>query len=311
MAKVSRTARRERAVARVKKPIPPALKAQDPLLRSESTVSKKLGWLGLIVVVALVLHVVVLVSFGVAATLMKHDLGDELVDERIEVAVIDTPPPAPEPEPEPEPEAAPEPEPEPAPEKPKPKPKPKKETEPPPPDPTDVPKDEPPPPPSDKPPPRRIVGVSLESTVSGGDGPSFATGNTRMGTTERTASDSKDVEALPKSAAPPPPAKANRAATRVPTGGGKLVQPKPKKKVKPPYPELYRAQNLEATVVIQLTVDPTGRPTNVRVVTPSPHEKFNEAALAAAKQMTFEPATKGGKPVPFTISVPFTFRLND
>lgn len=311
MKRSSRAERTARALSRVKQPIPDDLKSRDPLLRRRRTVGAKIGWVGVVLVTAVVMHAVVLVGFAVAATVMKADRPKIEDDGKIEVAVIEQPPPPPpppvvEPEPEPEVEKAP------VVEKPKPKPKkvrPKpKKADPPPPDPIDQPDVEPPPP--TKPPPRRIVGLSMESTVNGGGGPAFAVGNTRMGETERVAEKPDEAKPLPKTTKPPPPAKTNRRAARVPTAGpGKIVPPKPLDKVKPAYPEIYRAQNLEAKVIVQVTVGVDGRPKNARVIKPSQYEKFNEIALEAAKKWRFEPATRNGKPVELTIPLPFTFRI--
>ena len=113
----------------------------------------------------------------------------------------------------------------------------------------------PPPPPSDKPPPRRVVGLSLESTVQGGDGPGFAVGNTRMGKTKKKAEEAKEIKKLPKTAAPPPPP--NRVATRIPTGGSKIVRPKCKKQTLV-YPDVYRERELEDTVVISVRLNARG-----------------------------------------------------
>ncbi len=315
MKKPTRAERRARAVSRVKAPIPADLKAQDPLIHAEPSFAKKLGWVGGVVVLAGVLHVVALVSLGIAATVMRGAGPENTIDnEPIEIAVVkEEPPPPPPPPVEVEPEPEPEPEPEkPKPPPPKPPPKPKK-AEPPPPDPIDVPKDAPPPPPpSDKPPPRRIVGLSLESTVGGGDGPAFAVGNTRMGATEKTAAEKTEVKELPKTnAPPPPPAKVNRRATRVPVANVKFVAPKYKKRVEPNYPEEYRAQNLEGIVTVQVTVREDGRTADVKILKPSPYPKFNDAALAAAKATLFEPATRGGKPVKHTLSFSYRFTFSD
>src|SRR5258708_3774388 len=49
-------------------------------------------------------------------------------------------------------------------------------------------------------------------------------------------------------------------------------------------------------VVLQLDVDVQGKPANLSVLTP-PQPGFDEAALAAAQKLRFEPAMQGGKPV--------------
>src|SRR5260370_36535581 len=61
-----------------------------------------------------------------------------------------------------------------------------------------------------------------------------------------------------------------------------------------------------ARVVVQLDVDVQGEPTNLSVLTP-PQPGFDEAALAAAQKLRFEPATQGGKPVAVRIQYALNF----
>lgn len=284
---VARQVRRARANARVTVPIPASVRARDPL-RTQTKIGAALVLL--FVIGAIVAHIGVIGALwlgGSAIRALNPDVAK--VEQRVELTIIEPPPPPPppppvEPEPEPEPEAAP-----------KPKPKPKVKLPPPPPDPIDVPKDlPPPPPPSDKPPPRRLVGLSLGSTVKGGSGPSFALGNTRMGRTAKTAADAKDVKPLPKTAAPK---RVNRAATHVPTDGRKLVQPEVKgPKLEPAYPKAYEAQGLAGKVVLELRIGKDGRVMRAKVIKPSPHPEFNESALRTAKRQRFTAAYYKGQP---------------
>ncbi len=113
-------------------------------------------------------------------------------------------------------------------------------------------KDEPPPDPIQAPAPspdppkptRRVIGLNLDSTVAG-NGPSFAVGNTRMGETSRTAGD-------PAAAAPLP--------------GAQFVPPRRIREVEPNYPPALRAQSVEGEVGLKVDVDATGRVSNVTVV---------------------------------------------
>jgi protein TonB len=93
-------------------------------------------------------------------------------------------------------------------------------------------------------------------------------------------------------------------------GGGcdePLVKPKPRSVPQPSYTAEARAAAVEGRVRVQLTVDETGRVTNVRILAGLGHG-LDEAALAAARQASFEPATRCGKPssATFTISMRFT-----
>ena len=310
----ARRAHQQQVVA-AKVSIPIETEIKDPLVRSGSSGGALLGRAALIGVLAIFVHGAIIAVFFAASSIAKiaRPLQPKK-EERIEIAVVEPPPPAPPPEPPPPPPPEPPPpEPPPPPKAPPPKPKrrpppPPKDVKPPPPDPIDVPKD-PPPPPKKK--PRRIVGLSLESTVQGGKGPSFAVGNTRMGTTERTADKPEEVEKLAPSKTTKPPPPANRRATRIPTGAGKVVRPKPLKRVEGKYPEVYRAQNIEDTVKVRVWLDAKGKITRAKVVGPSKHAEFNKAALAAAKQWKFEPATRDGVPFATDQILTFTFRLDD
>lgn len=305
-----RAAKRARANARVTTPIPDSIRAQDPLRRASKAGAAILLVLGLAAVAA---HVLVIGTLWVTGSALAA-LNDKLPDPRnepIELTVLEPPPPPPPveaPPPEPEPEPEPEPKPKPV-VKPKPKPK---LPPPPPPDPIDVPKDPPPPPPpADKPPPRRIVGLSLGSTVKGGSGPSFSVGNTRMGQTAKTAADPNAAKTLPKTAAPPPktPPKVNRVATRVPTEECKLQQPRAKgPTLEPAYPKEYEAQELEAKVVLELRIGKDGRVMSAKVVKPSKYVKFNDNALKIVKRQRFTAASCKGRPgTERELTIPWTY----
>jgi periplasmic protein TonB len=174
----------------------------------------------------------------------------------------------------------------------------------------------PPPKPSEPPPPaapKRVVGLSLESTTEGGEGPGFAVGNTTMGQTDTKAVDPKSVGQAPAPDAPAPPDAPpgpNRAATRVPGQGTVVRVPKRVAEVKPTYPELLRAQGLEADVVLLVHIDASGQVTSVKVITSSGQSDFDAAAVAAARTERYEPATKDGIPFPYDLKYTVRFRLD-
>ena len=276
----------------VVRPITPELKAKDPLVHEQARAGAVFAVLFL--AAASILHGAVIATAFVAATAFARKERPRHF-EQIEVAVIEQPiepepPPAqPEPQPEPEPQS---------------KPKPKRT---PPPDPIDIPKEAPPPPPPT--PVRRIVGLSLESTVEGGGGPTFATGNTRMGTTARIAEDPNEAKPLPKPTEKVLPS--NRIATRLPSGSrAVLVKPKPIGGMQDaPYPELYKAQGIEADVTVRVRIDVTGRVIEAEVVAPAPQPEFNRNAKETAAKQRFEPATRDGAPIEWTLTFTYRFRL--
>ena len=86
------------------------------------------------------------------------------------------------------------------------------------------------------------------------------------------------------------------------------VKPKPRAIVKPAYTEEARAAQIEGVVRVEITIGPGGQVVDVRILRGLGHG-LDEAALAAARQMTFEPGTRCGKPALATISVGMRFAL--
>ena len=72
------------------------------------------------------------------------------------------------------------------------------------------------------------------------------------------------------------------------------------------YPPDALRDGLEGTVGIELSVDESGRVTDARVTAPGGHG-FDEAAVAAAREFTFEPARKGGVAIRSTVQFAYEF----
>jgi protein TonB len=87
-----------------------------------------------------------------------------------------------------------------------------------------------------------------------------------------------------------------------------VVRPHRKGGPQPAYTAPARQAEIEGVVKIEVTVDDTGKVIAARVVTPLGYG-LDEAATAAAKRWTFEPATKCGRPVMGTATLPFRFKL--
>ena len=111
---------------------------------------------------------------------------------------------------------------------------------------------------------------------------------------------------------------AQSALAQDPTGGGNPVPGTPdttsaapvaptlKDHPDPVYPVEALATGLAGTVGLELTVDESGHVLDARVVQPAGHG-FDEAALAAIKGWTFEPAQQGGKAIRATIQLSLPF----
>jgi len=87
-----------------------------------------------------------------------------------------------------------------------------------------------------------------------------------------------------------------------------IVPPRVKQNVTAAYPDQAIRDKFvgTATVMLSLDIDANGVVTNVTVVEPQGHG-FDEAATAAAHQLSFEPATRDGHPKPSKIRFKFKF----
>ncbi len=167
--------------------------------------------------------------------------------------------------------------------------------------------------------PRRVVGINMSATVQGGGGTSFAVGNTRAGETADTAVSPEDltrkpepVDEKPADTKPKPkPEKQNRTASRIPIAKTPFVLPKRTKPSKPHYPETLKAQGIEADVPVLVTIDATGKVTEVKILKSSGYPDFDQAAREAALAEVFTPALKNGEAVPYRLSFTYRFRLEE
>ncbi|HTJ82513.1 MAG TPA: TonB family protein [Polyangiaceae bacterium] len=96
-----------------------------------------------------------------------------------------------------------------------------------------------------------------------------------------------------------------------PSKPGERVPPRVLKYVPPEYPAEAKAAGLEAVVTLELDIDTTGHVTKASVVNPAGHG-FDEAAVAAAKQLEFSPAKRAnGDVAPARILYRYTFELEE
>src|SRR6185312_15089358 len=72
------------------------------------------------------------------------------------------------------------------------------------------------------------------------------------------------------------------------------------------YPPSALESRRHADVVLTVTIDPDGHVSKVDVVE-SGGADLDEAAIVAARQWTFRPATRDGRPVASRIKMPFHF----
>jgi protein TonB len=284
----ARAASSARALARTTRGLSPEQRLRDPLVVDRK--GSRTRWLrGLRALLGSLLVHAAIVGFGFV-TGWGSKGQREKVDQTIKVEVREPPPPPELPKQPAEVEAE------------KPRPAPPKVAKAPPPK-----APEPAPPPNTPPP--RVVGISMESTTEGGSGPSFAVGNTREG---KTAEQAVDPNAVPKEAPSGEPAPGtNAVASRLPSAGVRYVPPKRVREPKLRYPDTLKVQGLEADVKVSLSIDVTGKVIAVKILTPSPYPEFNDEARATGLREEFEPATRDGNPIPYSLPFTYRFRLQD
>jgi protein TonB len=99
--------------------------------------------------------------------------------------------------------------------------------------------------------------------------------------------------------APPPP-----QAVRV---GGQIKEPKKLKHVNPEYPDIAKQARVQGVVILECTISPQGKVTNVTVLRGIP--LLDAAAVEAVKQWVYTPTLLNGVPVPVIMTVTVNFKL--
>ena len=107
--------------------------------------------------------------------------------------------------------------------------------------------------------------------------------------------------APPAAVAPPPPREEAFVAFDTPPHRIEVVEPV--------YPEIARDLHAQGTVLVQVTVDETGKVIEAVVVESTTIEALEQAALKAARASHFKPAKQRDVPVKARIVIPFRFVL--
>src|SRR5690349_9903703 len=85
--------------------------------------------------------------------------------------------------------------------------------------------------------------------------------------------------------------------------------PQLKKSVMPRYPDSERYEGKEGWVVVNLMVDPNGKPMEPTVVESTGNRTFEKEALRSVMSWTFEPAALGDQPILAGANVKITFAM--
>ena len=100
--------------------------------------------------------------------------------------------------------------------------------------------------------------------------------------------------------APPPP-----QAVRV---GGQIKEPKQLKRVQPVYPDIAKQARVQGVVILECTISPQGKVTDVKVLRGIP--LLDASAIEAVKQWVYTPTLLNGVPVPVIMTVTVNFKLS-
>ncbi len=78
----------------------------------------------------------------------------------------------------------------------------------------------------------------------------------------------------------------------------------------PEVPDDLRADALDKTCVVEISVDANGAPADVKVGQSSGVDELDQIALAAAKKWKFKPATSDGTPIPSLVRLHIQFKVD-
>ena len=112
-----------------------------------------------------------------------------------------------------------------------------------------------------------------------------------------------ELPALGNSIAPPAPDKP-QGPVRIRVGGA-LKPPRLVSSVLPIYPSMARDAGIEGEVVIDTTIDETGKVTSTKVV--SGPAVLRQSALDALRQWRYAPSMLNGQPIPVQMTVTIKF----
>lgn len=135
---------------------------------------------------------------------------------------------------------------------------------------------------------------SVEPTAMPSDIPAIDIGSGQDAAAERERAVAPD---RPAAAAPAPRAPADQDAKAV-------------NRTQPAYPPTAFRAGEEGRVLLRLEINAAGTVANVDIAERSNSPELDRAAVNAARDWTFEPAIRDGKPVASTVEVPIDFKLD-
>jgi protein TonB len=90
--------------------------------------------------------------------------------------------------------------------------------------------------------------------------------------------------------------------------GGQIKEPKKLRDIKPSYPDIAKQARVQGVVILECTISPQGKVTDVKVLRGIP--LLDQAAIDAVKQWVYTPTLLNGVPVPVIMTVTVNFKLS-
>ena len=104
------------------------------------------------------------------------------------------------------------------------------------------------------------------------------------------------------------PARRARRRSQAVRVGGQIKEPKKLKNVDPVYPDIAKQARVQGVVILECTISPQGKVTDVKVLRGIP--LLDAAAIEAVKQWVYTPTLLNGVPVPVIMTVTVNFKLS-
>lgn len=121
---------------------------------------------------------------------------------------------------------------------------------------------------------------------------------------------STKVSTVPSSSRVGSAARRSRTLRSAPTAEGSLQKSVSLRRRTPlVYPQIARKEGWEGTVLLLVSVAPSGRPDEITIQRSSGHQVLDKAAIGTVKRWTFHPAKDGNIPIHSIVKIPIRFAL--
>ena len=90
-----------------------------------------------------------------------------------------------------------------------------------------------------------------------------------------------------------------------------FTRPQPLEEITPPFPAGSRRRNEQGTAKVKVFISAEGQVLKVELITSSGYSALDNAAINAAKNARFKPATRNNKPIQGNLIIAIDFNFTD